>query len=239
MEDTLTGTLAPAQAALWQSYLAAEAWGLRTETLAALRAFVDALQAGPTEQRQLFAAESCRLAADEGAELPRREPLFAGILAPYLLAAYDRGDDHAGRRLAFFWNGFYKLPQSHPLHQPTPSSLDLLREAFQQNPADARTQEMLLRLLQDSFDYAIHEAPAGVLYGFDGATVAECQKWEADLALFREVAEAHGITAQYKAAMHKWAFHFHGYADYLTNRADYKNYADYIERHWQAEHEVS
>jgi len=235
MEDTLTGTLAPAQATLWQSYLAAEARGLRTETLATLRTFIDALQTGPAEQQQEFAAEFCRLAADEGAELPRREPLFAGILAPYLLAAYERGEEGAGRRLAFFRDGFWQLPQSHPLHQPTPSPLDLLLEAFQQNPADARTRELLLRLLQDDFEYAIHEVPTGVLYGFDGATVAECHEWEKDLALFREVAEVHGVTAQYKAAMHKWAFHFHGYANYLTHRAEYENYATYIERHWQAE----
>jgi len=239
MEDTLTGTLAPAQAALWQSYLAAETRGLRAEALATLRAFVDALQAGPAEQRQLFAAEFCRLAADEGAALPRREPLFAGILAPYLLAAYERGDAHAGRRMAFFHWNFAMLPLSNPLHQSAPSPLDLLREAFQKDPTDARTRELLLRLLHDDFNYAIHEVPAGVLRGNKGMTVAECREEEEDLALFREVAEAHGVTAQYKAAMHKWAFHFHGYADYLTNRADYKNYADYIERHWQAEHEVS
>lgn len=239
MENTLTETLAPAQAALWQSYLAAEARGLRAETLSTLRAFVDALQAGPAEQRQGFAAEFCRLAADEGAALPRREPLFAGILAPSLLSAYDRGDDHAGRRLAFFRDGFWKQPLSHPLHQAAPTRLDLLREAFQQNPADARTRELLLRLLQDDFEYAVHEVPAGVLRGNKGATVAQCREEEEDLALFREVAEAHGVTAQYKAAMHKWAFHFHGYADYQTHRAEYENYATYIERHWQAEHEVS
>lgn len=235
MENTLTETLAPAQAALWQSYLAAEARGLRAETLSTLRAFVDALQAGPAEQRQGFAAEFCRLAADEGARMPRREPLFAGILAPYLLAAYDRGDDHAGRRLAFFREGFWQLHPSHPLHQSAPLPLDLLREAFQEDPGDARTRELLLRLLENDFDYAIHEVPAGVLRGNKGMTVAECREAEEDLALFRAVAEAHGVTAQYEADMHEWAFHFHGYADYLTHRAEYGNYAAYIKRHWQAE----
>ncbi len=234
MEDTLANSLTPAQAALWRNYLIAEAQGLRTETLATLRAFIDALQTGPAEQQQEFAAEFCRLAADEGAELPRREPLLAGVLAPYLLAAYERGDDHAGRRLAFFRASFWSLPPSHPLYQPAPSPFDLLREAFQQDPTDARTRELLLRLMHDEFNYCVHEVPAGVLRGNKGATVVQCREEEEDLALFRAVAEAHGVTAQYKAAMHEWAFHFHGYADYLTRRAEYESYADYIERHWQA-----
>lgn len=234
MEDTLTDTLAPALAALWQNYLADEARGLRTDTLTTLRTFIDALQTGPAEQQQLFAAEFCRLAADEGATLPRREPLFAGVLAPYLRAAYEREEEYAGRQLVFFREDFWKLPQNHPLYQSAPHIIDLLHEAFQQNPADTRTREMLLRHLRDSFEYAVHEVPDGVLYGFDGATVAECHEWEEDLALFREVAEAHSVAAQYEVAMQKWAFHFHGYADYLTHRADYGNYATYIKRHWQA-----
>ena len=229
LEDTLTSELA----VLWRDYLAAEAQGLRAEALTTLRAFVAALQDGPAEQRQGFAAEFCRLAADEGAELPRREPLFAGVLAPYLLAAYERGEDHADRRRAFFQDGFWKLPQSHLLHQSAPSTLDVLREAFEQNPADAQAREMLVRHLREDFRNAVHEVPTGVLYGFNGATIAECRDLEEDLTLFRTVAEAHGVAAQYEVAMQYWGFHFHGYADYLTRRAEYESYADYIERHTQ------
>ena len=234
MEDTLIDTLAPAQAALWRDYLAAEAQGLRAGAMATLRAFVAALQDGPAAQRQAFATEFCRLVADEGVTLPRRVPLFAGVLAPYLLSAYERGEEQAGRRLAFFRDRFWSLPLSHPLRRSAPSTLYLLREAFQQNPADASAREMLLGYLRDQFRYAIHEVPAGVLYGFDGATVAQCWEWEEDLAFFRAVAKAHGVTAQYEADIHEWTFHFHGYADYLTHRTEYEDYADYIERHTQA-----
>ncbi len=233
MSDTLTDTLTPAQAALWREYLAAEAQHLRTETLSTLRTFINALQSGSAEQQEAFAAEFCRLIADEGAELPRRVPLFGEVIAPYLLAAYNRGDDRADRRLAFFRAKFWSLPPSHPLHQAAPSPFDLLREAFQKDHTDARTRELLLRLMESDFDYAIHEIPAGVLRGNKGITVAECREEEEDLALFRTVAEAHGVTAQYAAEIDEWAFHFHGYADYLTRRTEYESYADYIERHTQ------
>ncbi len=234
MPDTLTNTLAPAQAALWRDYLIAEARGLRTEALATLRVFVSALQNGPAEERQAFAAEFCRLVADAGVTLPRREPLFAGLLAPYLVSAHEQGESGASRRRAYFQDEFAKRPPSECLRLPSASPIDLLRQALEENPADAQAREMLLRHLEYHFNYAVHEVPAGVLESAKGATVAQCREMEEDLALFREVAEAHGVTAQYEADIQEWAFHFRGYADYLTHRTQYENYADYIERHTQA-----
>ena len=63
--------------------------------------------------------------------------------------------------------------------------------------------------------------------------MAECQEWQDDLALFREVVQKRGIADKYAEAMRYWNFHFRGYADYLTHREQYQNYADYIEKHWQ------
>ena len=42
-----------------------------------------------------------------------------------------------------------------------------------------------------------------------------------------------GLMEKYETAIYYWDFHFRGYADYLTNRKQYQNYADYINQHWQ------
>ena len=42
-----------------------------------------------------------------------------------------------------------------------------------------------------------------------------------------------GLMEKYETAIYYWDFHFRGYADYLTHRKQYQNYADYINQHWQ------
>ncbi len=111
--------------------------------------------------------------------------------------------------------------------------MKLLEEAFRRNPDDVLTQDELIKEFAYHFDYAVHEVPAGVLNGNTGSTVAECQEWLGDLALFREVVQKRGLTGKYETAVHYWDFHFRGYADYLTHRDQYQNYADYINQHWQ------
>ena len=235
MSDALTDALDADQARLWQHYLAAEASGYRKHILAALAEFVQALQEGSEEQRHNFAETVCRQIADAGQKLPLREPLFAGIIGPYLVSAYEKREENAGRWLAYFDLHFWNMPPSQKLIDLTysHSPIALLTEAFRQDPNNLHTQDLLIKKLSDQLNYAVHEVPAGVLYGFDGATVAECQEWLDDLALFREVVQKRGLTEKYETAMRYWDFHFHGYADYLTHQEQYQNYANYINRHWQ------
>ena len=194
-----------------------------------------ALQAGPEEQRRRFSEAFCRQVADDGAALPLREPLFAGIIGPYLVTAYQKGETDAGRWLAYFHLHFLNMPPSRKLIDlvDSLSPIALLTDAFRGDPDDARTLDQLIQLLDGHFSYAVHELPSGVLYGANGATVEECREWEADLALFREVVQKRDVAEKYEAATRYWGFHFYGYADYLIHREQYGSYAEYIERHWQ------
>lgn len=177
MDDSLAQTLAPETALLWRQYLAAEAQGQRKRTLAALRSFVEALQAAPEGQRNQFAEAFCRQVTDAGAALPLRMPLFASIIGPFLVSARQQGKENAARRIAYFHPQFLNMPASRRLIEvPYVSPTDLLREAFQRDPDDVRVQDQLIQTLATHFAYAVHELPSGVLYGADGATVAECQE---------------------------------------------------------------
>ena len=233
--NELISTLSADEAVLWQQYLAAEASGYRKRILATLAGFVQALQNGPEEQRHNFAETFCRQVADAGGKLPLREPLFAGVIGPYLVAAYARGEENAGRWLAHFDLSFWNMPPSQKLIDLTysQSPIALLSEAFRRDPHNVHTQDLLIQKLSDQFAYAVHEVPAGILNGNTGSTVAECQEWQDHLALFREVVQKRGVAEKYAKAMRYWNFHFRGYADYLTHREQYENYADYINRHWQ------
>ena len=111
--------------------------------------------------------------------------------------------------------------------------MELLAQAYRRDPDDVQTQNALIQHYAQQFAYAVHEVPSGVLYSYDGATVAECEEWQKDLALFEEVVQRRGRTEKYAVAVRYWDFHFRGYADYLTHREQYRNYEDYIEKHRQ------
>jgi len=226
----------PGGALLWQQYLSAEAQGQRARALSALRKFVEALQNAPEERRYQFAEMFCRQMADVGDALPLREPLFAGIIGPYLVSAHQQGVEDAGRWLAFFHPHFLNMPPSQRLVDlvDAMSPIALLTEAFRRNPDNVQTQDLLIQKLAQQFEYAVHEVPSGVLYAADGATVAECREWEGDLMLFREVVRRRRVAEKYETAIRSWGFHFHGYADYLTHREQYRDYAQHIERHQEA-----
>ena len=229
----LTDALDADQAQLWHEYLLAEAQGVRSQTLSALAAFVTALQADSQERRDTFAETFCRLTADDGVIITPREPLFAGVIGPYLVSAYQDGNSNTARWITHYFR-FFTIPSArHLLAGINSYPMKLLEEAFRRNPDDALTQDALIQEFAYHFDYAVHEVPSGVLNGNTGSTVEECQEWQNDLALFQEVVERRGLNEKYGVATHYWGFHFHGYADYLTHREQYRSYADYVETHWQ------
>jgi hypothetical protein len=79
---------------------------------------------------------------------------------------------------------------------------------------------------------SLHELPAGVLYGMNGATQEECQLLLKDLARFEALARALGRLEQEAARIARWRRHFAGYADYLALRPKYRRYEEYLDSHF-------
>ena len=173
--------------------------------------------------------------ADDGVPLPLREPLFARIIGPYLVSAFQKKRKDSERYLAYFYPHFRNMPAAQKLIDvpDPPPPMDLLAQAYRRDPDDVQTQNALVQYYAQQFAYAVHEVPFGVLYGHDGATIAECGKWQKDLAIFEEAVQRRGLTEKYAVSIHYWDFHFRGYADYLTHREQYRNYEGYTEKHWQ------
>ena len=75
--------------------------------------------------------------------------------------------------------------------------------------------------------YAVHELPAGVLYGTDGATTKQCAELLDDLnefeALCRELGRDQGVFID------DCRWHFEHYPHYLGRRRHFADYRKYIE----------
>jgi hypothetical protein len=76
--------------------------------------------------------------------------------------------------------------------------------------------------------YSLHEVPAGVLYGVDGASPEQCQELEEELDGFYRLVAQEQMQERYAELFRACYLHFRGYQDYLLNRERYKSYAEYL-----------
>lgn len=78
---------------------------------------------------------------------------------------------------------------------------------------------------------AVHELPAGVLDGADGASASACEDMLADLDRFRELCERLGLD-DHEAFIEQCRWHFEHYPHYLSRRRHITDYETYIiDRH--------
>ena len=98
------------------------------------------------------------------------------------------------------------------------------------DPSNLIVQRRIVEIMARQFNYSIHEVPAGVLYGLNGANIAECQELLEALSEFRQLAQNTGLLRDYEQRLHEWEFYFKAYADYLTKYRQYNGFADYLQR---------
>jgi hypothetical protein len=80
--------------------------------------------------------------------------------------------------------------------------------------------------LLDGLEYVVHELPAGVLFGADGASSKQCAELMADLNEFEKLCiELDRPQAEFIEAC-RW--HFDHYPHFLGRRRHFANYAEYI-----------
>jgi hypothetical protein len=95
-----------------------------------------------------------------------------------------------------------------------------------QKKSDREQYSTLLEQLR----YAVHELPAGVLYGADGATEKQCAEWMQDLLVFEQLCER--LNNDHRAFIEGCRWHFEHYPHYLGRRRHFTSYEQYtIERH--------
>jgi hypothetical protein len=78
--------------------------------------------------------------------------------------------------------------------------------------------------------FALHELPAGVLYGMDGATPGQCLELEQEAEEFARLTADDGPGPAYESLVRRCRFHFSAYRDFLLRRGEYGSYPEYLAR---------
>jgi hypothetical protein len=85
--------------------------------------------------------------------------------------------------------------------------------------------------MRSRFDYVLHELPAGVLYGDDGATIKECDQLLVELSDYERLAMELGGDNQDRELITDARFHIPAYRRYLLERDRHTNYESFLSRY--------
>src|SRR5262245_47747062 len=161
--------------ALFDDFRAKAASGRRKEAAAALAAFIRSLDT-LAKKRQFT---DWLLDQRDARHMAQRYELRTDVLHPVLLEGYAKGDARSTYWLAM-------IPAS-PALTGGKSPLDLLKQCLSGDWEPARVRQSLLAELLRGFKYAVHEWPAGILEGADGASYEQCLSILGDVVLAREL----------------------------------------------------
>jgi hypothetical protein len=223
--------LTEAQQELWDASLRAEGRAPRDDKVRALTAFLDRLVGSPEQAWFPWARSLAEAAVDRADSFVIRRPLFERAVFPALLAGYQDGLPGCARWLAGL---FHLIGRSAGCLEQLPESqrseVGLLRMALRHDPGDHRSRRRLLEILAERLRYSLHELPAGVLYGVDGASPEECLELERELGEFCALAREEGQDSLHGDLIERCRFHFRAYRDYLANPGPCRSYAEYLTR---------
>jgi hypothetical protein len=195
----------------------------------ALDRFLGALQQLSPDVWQPWARELAMRVVDEHEDIPVRLPLFRSVIFPALHAGLEKSIPGSARWLAGFAQLLYKSPAcSEQLPEIQRSEYGLLLRATQDDSTDARAKKRLLTIMRSRFDYVLHELPSGVLYGYDGATIKQCDELMEQLSDYERLARELGSEDADTELIAEARFHIPAYRQYLSERGRYTSYEQYL-----------
>ena len=200
----------------WDAHLDAERRGLRASALSILKELIELLNtAEPIIRREWVLQLVAKVVEDESG-IKIRFPLFNQIILPELVAEVLAGRQECARWLAHF-DGHFRgsMSQMGSLPESMQSKVGLLLEALRVDPQDQGARRVLVEERSRYLEYTLHELPAGVLYGHDGATISQCVELAGLLEDFRNEVELLGESSIHKKLVESCAFHFNKYRQYL------------------------
>jgi len=217
------------QRKLWEAYQRAEERAPRGEKLLGLEAFVDALVVSPQAEWFSWARSIAEQVVDKGAHLVIRRPLFERAVFPALLAGFRTRLPGCARWLAGLFANVWRCPACREQLLPEETTeVGLLRAAVSHDPSDQQSRQRLIQKIADGLRYSVHEVPAGVLYGIDGASPEQCQELEEELDELCRLVGQEQLEQRYGQLIRTCRLHFRAYRDYLFNRDRYSSYEAFL-----------
>lgn len=216
-------------ATLWAEYLQAERDRLRGLSLECLERFVDELLAENCAVRREWALDVAASVSDHSADIPVRFPLFRQVLLPVLVDGVLQNQPGCARWLAHFESMlFHSKEDSLPRNLRTAAGL--LRAAVELDPNDTLARHRLVEENARYMEYTLHEIPAGVIYGADGATLSQCQDLLKLLSEFKEDVALLGESEKYADLIADCNFHYRTYQKYLKAGQTEGAYEGFVQR---------
>lgn len=217
------------QQELWEAYKQAENRAARTEKLVALDKFLDCLAASPNTDWVTWARSIAEQVVDKGDQIVIRTPQFERAIFPALFAGHRARAPGCARWLAGLSQHLRRSDVSREqLPRDERTELGLLRAAIRLDAADHLSRQRLIEVMGNRLRYSLHELPAGVLYGMDGATAEQCQELEVELEEFGLIVAQEKVEHQFEKLIGECRRHFQGYRDYLLNQDRYRSYEEYL-----------
>jgi hypothetical protein len=211
---------------LWDAYVKAERDRVRGVMMPALDRFIDRLLQEPASIWQTWARDLAAAVSDQGADAPIRFPLFRRVLLPALAEGVTRGEPGCARWLASF-EALLLDARDYDLPAHFQTAVGLLTEAVRVDPTDDIARKRLVDKHAAYLEYTIHELPAGVLYGHDGATAEQCDELLELLADFTRHVEATAQTDRFAKLIQDCDFNFRAYAGYRRSGLT-SSFAEYV-----------
>lgn len=163
----------------FEQYKAYEEQGLRTEAKACLHDFVSSFSDASEIEDWVWQYlpllkenRHCRI----------RHEIFVELVYPTLKRGYLKQDF-----VSTLWLG--KLVQNiynnRAIHEELGwvTDYELYLRSYELEPNSQEAKSLLLATIVGHLKYAVHEWPAGMLWGNDGATTEQCVEFAGDLAL--------------------------------------------------------
>jgi hypothetical protein len=177
--------------ALYEDYWALLAAGRRQEARLSLNAFIQSFRT--FEERERWTREFLK-ARTYGERI--RHEIYAELIFPVLLAGSRREDAWSLYWLAGTSQNLYRASRLHE-QVGFKHEVGFLKEAYAVDSNFSEVRKRLLKSLRSRFLYAIHEWPAGILWGRDSATLDQCDELMSMVTLARELDRECAHTASF------------------------------------------
>jgi len=146
--------------------------GLKKKAAASVRQFVDSFETYNEKKSWVW---SYLPKLEKNRHSCIRYELFINLVYPILKKGFESGDYNSTLWLGKLVQNIY---QTKGIFEELGSNveMDFFRKCHEIDPNIEEGNELLLQSILSWLSHCVHEWPSGILYGMDGATIAQCQE---------------------------------------------------------------
>jgi len=169
----------------YHDFLSYQSQGLKEKATETITKFINSFE--NDEEKELWVLEYLpKFEPNIYGTLRLRHELFEEIVFPVLLAGYNNKNVELMLWLAKLCQNLYQNEKIWEKINFKPEAV-IIEECYNLDPDNEVIREKLLGLKIYQIDYHIHEWPAGILYGHNGATIDECNILLDEIPLIRKL----------------------------------------------------